>query len=559
MADSLRDYFIRFLFKTDESGLAKIKQGISSIEQSLDRAGQKAFSFNEKIAAIRNVIAPFKMLGNLVAHTADEADKLQELSDRTGIATAALEKMGYVAEMNGTTLETMTTGMRHLEKAMGGALDGSKQQAQTFAKLGVQVHGAGGKIKTVEEMLPDISKAFQKLPSHAQKSAYAMELFGRAGQELLPMLEKGPDAIRKMQDELEMLGGVTSERFLKAAGEWDDNIHSLTAAWKGVRQAVSGPIVEAINKVAASFLVWWKVSGQLVRSKISEWMKHFVDSAKALWLMLTKIGGALLLVAAALNVPMLAMIAMHLLIFLIIEDFAHFLAGNDSLIGRLIKNWDKAVESLEKTHPVLAKLLKAFGNWAKGLKKDLEEIDLSVQGVQDAFHGLAKFGNDWWIQPIVEAFEKIQIAIYDSLINFKKLAQVAGFNGLAKSLGSAAASTINGGKGDAEDQKTEARIQALMKATGRDRSAVLDVMYPGRFGAGTSSSQTDLLGTGIDRLKGMFGGGGKSVTTGPVTMNITAAPGMNERTFVEEVKKQFNMEMDSQLRSAYNVTVPERY
>ncbi len=529
MADSLRDYFIKFIFKTDTAGLAAIKNGLTSVENGLDRSAKKAFSFNEKIAAVKNILAPFRELGEMVSRTAEEADALGDLADRTGMATDEIEKLGYIAKLSGTSQETLMHGLRHLDKTLGEVAQGSKQQVETFAKLGISAYGMNGKLKTTQELLPDVARAFAKIPGHAQKTAYAMQLFGRAGQELLPMLEKGPDALEAMRKELELIGGITSESFLKAGSDYADNVDKLTAAWKGVRQAISGPIIDAINKISAGFLQWWKVWGQLVRSKMSEWAGQLVTSLGALWTTLGKVGGVLLLVAAAFHVPLLAMIALKLLIVLLIEDFANFMADNDSIIGRVIANWDEWLNKIAETHPILATIAATVGDVFSFLWKTaggaFYMIDAIINGFLDnGWSGFVKeMGDIWttawkaWAESIYKFLEPVFKQLTEFVTNVQEL--LGGVTNGVRSVGQMLG--IGGPSSDA-------------------RAPGSSVLTPQGISNATSNNQ-------------------RSTNNVQASISVQAAPGMNERSLADEIKKRFDMEMDSQLRGAYNVTVPESY
>lgn len=378
--ESIRDYFVRFLFKTDKDGATRAEQQIDRLKKGFDRLGKAADIFNEVTAAIDRVTAPFRRFGSMVDRTAEEADALQDLSERTGIATDALEEYAFMADLTGTSQEAMVAGMRVLEKQMGEAAGGSKEAAKAFADAGINIHGANRKLKTTEELLPEIAAHIQKLPSHAQKTAAAMSLLGRSGQELLPFLERAPAEIAAMAEELRLLGGVTDDEFLQASAEYADNVHRLTAAWKGIRQAISGPIIGMINQITGAFLSWWKASGALIRSKISEWFFQLTSSLKAFWDLLVRVAGPLLAFAAALNAPLLVMIGMKALLALLIDDFAHWMDGHDSLIGRAIANWDAWLSKVKETHPILGAALEAFGNF--------------VQGAHDAIKGLFAFFDD---------------------------------------------------------------------------------------------------------------------------------------------------------------------
>lgn len=555
MGESLRDYFINFLFKTDKNGAQNVQNQISKITGGLEKLSVKSFAITQITSALREVFRPFEMLGEMVARTGEEADALQELSDRTGIATEQLEKMGYIAEMSGTSLDTLTTGFRFLEKNMVAAHEGSKETAQAFARLGVSIYGAGGKLKTVEELLPAVSAHISKLPTHAQKSAAAMDLFGKAGQQLLPLLERGPDQLRALQEELELLGGVTSEEFLAIGSAWDDSTKRMTQTWTSIRQAISGPILAALNKVTDKLIAWWKAMGDVVRSKIAYWAQHLVDTFESFYITLSKIGGALLLFAALLNAPLLIMIGMKLLIGLLIEDFAYWMAGNDSLIGRTIANWDAWLMKIKETHPVLGAALEFLGGFVSAASEGIHSIFLLFDTLITSFveGGWAGFidelsttwatavevwkaGLEEFFEPVIRRFEQVKDAIYNVFMSIKKTAKALGLDGIGDLAGDAA-STIMGGTGRSNVTGDASLSKKDRFLAGPPMSGVSDIGYRNKTAPPSIANNAT-----------------------SVEVNIANVPNhMNERDLAVEIAKQFNMQRDAENRAAHNQLVPERY
>lgn len=528
MADSLRDYFVRFIFKTDKEGAAEATSTLDRLKNGVTKLTAGAFAINQMRDAISSIAAPFKEVAHLVHATAEEADALGDLSERLGIATEDLEKWGFAAKMSGVSQEALTTGFRILSKQMGEASQGSKSQLQTFARLGLSFRKANGEVRDVNEMLPEIAKAMQKIPSHAQRSAYAMELFGRGGQEMLPLLMKGPDAIKALTVEMEELGGVTSQAFLDSADEYDKNVHRLTAAWKGVREAVSGPVVDAVNDIAKGFMAWWKINGELVRSKITEWVGGLVTSLRALWFTVNKFSTELLVLAAALNAPLLIMIGMRLMIGLLIDDFANWQAGNDSMIGRMIKNWDAWIAEIEKTHPVLATLLTIFASTIDTIRegwKLLFEGDFKV-GLED----FAAFWKLTWFSlatPVLAAWNGIRDAIYGALMAAKQAAKAVGLDTIAGGIGSAAG--------------------AFMR--GSEAKRITDNMSNPSI-VGPSSSPSSLAAGAGSRSKSI---------NAQTSITINAAPGMDERKLMSHARDMFQEMWDSEIEGGYQQNVPEAW
>jgi TP901 family phage tail tape measure protein len=526
MAESLRDYFIKFAFKTDVTGAKVAQNQLDNFKRGFDDLGKKAFVFNEMFDAVNRLFAPFKGLADLVNATAQEADELGDLSERTGIATEALEEYAYMAKLAGTEMGAMTTGMRILEKQMGEAASGSKEARETFSKLGVGIRGANGQLRTTEEMLPELSRAFQKLPDHATKTAYAMKLFGRSGQELLPLLEKGPEEIEFMRRELALLGGVTSEEFVKAGSDYADNLTRVAAAWKGVRQAISGPLVKMFNDTVGVLLKWWKVNGDLVRSKITEWFFQFGSSLQALFDTAVKLAAPFLLLAAALNVPLLVMIGMKLLIALLIDDFANWMAGNDSLIGRAIKNWDEWINKIAETHPVLAALLDGFGRTVKHMSTLVEGlfnmfnvlIDSFLEGGWDGFMKELGTTFDVAIEGWIEAFKGFFSWIGDGIRSIPGLSAVLG-------------------QGDGTSM--EQVFAAKQRREAFERSISGSASSPSSIANSISSS------------------GGNVNAQASIVVNVPE--GQDPRKTAEEIGKMWDEKFDSEMRAGFNALVPDAY
>lgn len=556
MAESLRDYLVRFLYKTDDAGAKRAQSQLDNMRRALEKLGAASFVLNEITGAVSGLLSPFRGVAEMINRTAREGDDLQDLADRTGIATDKLEQFAYMAKLAGSSSETFVKSMGVLEKNMGEAANGSAAQAEMFAKLGISLRGANGKLKTTDEILPDISRALEKLPSHAQKTAYAMELFGKSGAEMLNFLAYGPERIAGIRRELELIGGITSQDFLDAASEYADNVDRLTQAWKGVRQAISGPIIMAINKVAAAFLQWWKVNGELTRSRFSEWAAQVAVSLSALWDMLRRIGGVLLLVAAALNIPLLAMVGLHLAIWLLIDDFAAFLKGNDSLIGHVINNWEAWLQKLGETHPVLAKVLEFFGGfvqsaakgieamfymfdvllteWAeKGWGGFLDELVLALKNTGEVMGAVWSSLWEFLTAPVVDTWENIKKVIFDTMLSAKGAASALGLDSLAQSIGSAAASFISG------TASSDARTNKNTNVIDLNGAPTMMGGQPVYTGQGPMTNVIDL--------------------NAPVNVQIQAAPGMDEKLLAELVGKKISDHWDSEVRTGFNQAVPEFY
>jgi ribosomal protein L12E/L44/L45/RPP1/RPP2 len=136
----------------------------------------------------------------------DTADNLSKLSQKTGISVESLSLLKPIAEQSGVSLEGLAKGMQKLATAMVEAAGGSKEQVETFSRLGVSVKDAAGQLRPTEDVLLDLADAFAAMPDGAEKSALAVKLFGKSGVELIPVPQPGTRRHRELKQKFKELG-----------------------------------------------------------------------------------------------------------------------------------------------------------------------------------------------------------------------------------------------------------------------------------------------------------------------------------------------------------------
>jgi TP901 family phage tail tape measure protein len=157
----------------------------------------------------------------------DTADDLSKLSQKTGISVESLSLLKPIAEQSGISLEGLAKGMQKLATAMVEAAGGSKEQIETFSRLGVSVKDAAGQIRPTEAVLLDLADAFAALPDGAEKSALAVKIFGKAGVELIPFLNQGRAGIEELKQKFKELGLEISGDTAKAAEKFNDTLDTV--------------------------------------------------------------------------------------------------------------------------------------------------------------------------------------------------------------------------------------------------------------------------------------------------------------------------------------------
>ena len=133
----------------------------------------------------------------LAKNSMDNAAKMFDLSQKTGVSVEALSRFSKAAKVSGTDVEGVTKALVKLSKGLVEAKNGQGQAGEALKSMGISATDASGKLKDTDQIMLEISDRFKAMPNGAEKTALALQLFGRSGADLIPMLNMGGEAIGK--------------------------------------------------------------------------------------------------------------------------------------------------------------------------------------------------------------------------------------------------------------------------------------------------------------------------------------------------------------------------
>ena len=137
----------------------------------------------------------------------DHADELGKASQKFGVGVEALSGLEYAAKLTDVSFEGLEKGLGKLSKAMlDAAANPAGEAAKSFKALGVSATDAQGNLKSTEVLFGDIAEKFSNLQDGAGKTAIAIKLFGKAGADIIPLLNQGKTGIAGMVAEAEKFG-----------------------------------------------------------------------------------------------------------------------------------------------------------------------------------------------------------------------------------------------------------------------------------------------------------------------------------------------------------------
>lgn len=194
-----------------------------------------------------------------VKSSIDAADEMGKLSQRVGVGTEALSALSYAASLSDVSTESLANGLKKLAVNAADTAKGTGEARDAFAALGINVKDSTGNLKGADVLMGEVAGQFAQFEDGAAKTALAVKLFGKAGADLIPMLNAGAQGLADMRAEAERLGIIISPEQAKAAEAFNDDLTRMAARAKGVGLSLSGPLLDGMNAV----LERWSRAAQL--------------------------------------------------------------------------------------------------------------------------------------------------------------------------------------------------------------------------------------------------------------------------------------------------------
>ncbi|GHU08319.1 hypothetical protein AGMMS50225_06740 [Betaproteobacteria bacterium] len=238
------------------------RAAFDSIKRNLGDLGSAARSLNGLLGGLGLAVSAAG-LGAMVKSSLDSANSLSKPSQRVGITVESLSTLIPVAELSGLSAEKFEGGLRKFAARMVEASAGSADAARGFSAVGVAFKNQDGTLRATDQVLLDLAARFKAMPDGAQKSALAVDLFGKAGAELIPFLNQGRDGVEALTGELQELGVQLGGDTAAQAEAFNDALGKLQLAFKSVGNRVIEAFLPAMNEMASGMVESAKQGGTL--------------------------------------------------------------------------------------------------------------------------------------------------------------------------------------------------------------------------------------------------------------------------------------------------------
>ena len=500
----------------------------------------------------------------------DFSDSAAEAADTLGVDTNFLLSVKYAAADVGVAVEMVDKMISEMNIRMVDAGEEGNKTGEALRELGLNI----GKLQKMDTaaQFATISEAFKNYSGSVNKAKLATDAFGKAGRKAPNLLALGKDGLNEYAKAAQEAGYLLSEADERIGDEFGKQFLNLNKTLEGARNIIGREILPVltdllvslgsfirenapnIKAMAQEFGGWLKTNGPIIGGQIRDMAKSLVEMGKAAWPFIESVGGVkavLIGIAGVAFLPTIAAIGSLAASFItavpavikLTTGLWGMAAGATGIIpaigGAATALWAMATAGWAAIAPLLpaiaigAAIIGGLTLLAFGIKHVVENWDQYSAKISEVWKLTTDFAAKMggaiaaWVNDTNIAISDFGVSIYDSIANaFDRLTgKISQWFGWVRekfaSLGSSIAGVFTGG--DAPAPVDGARAAGGPVSAGKNY--LVGERGPEIFSPSSSGSIIPNHRTG----------GSVSNDNRTITINITASPGMNERTLADLV------------------------
>jgi hypothetical protein len=279
-------------------GLANVAARARVAGDALGQVGMAAAGAGLKLAALAG-LGGGGLIG-LTRATADYSEQILMLSEKTGIATGTFQRLAFAAEQSSVGPEAFADSMKFLNRNITSALTGSAEAEEAFRSAGIAIKDAAGNVKTADAIFLELSDAFKGSSNAAAKTSVSMSLLGRAGSDMIPLLNGGRGAIEDLMGRADELGLVLGDDAIKSSEAFGDKLSQLWQVLRATGIAIGAVLIPHLEPLVDRLVELSAALKPIVAAKIEAWFQSLgdvvpvvIDGLGQFWNVLQQVGSAI--------------------------------------------------------------------------------------------------------------------------------------------------------------------------------------------------------------------------------------------------------------------------
>lgn len=335
----------------------KLTENLHLADKTASGVGTSMVGLVTAIGGTLLALGGFNVIQTSISQAIEYGARLGDLNNVLDISVEQLDAWGKAVTLNGGhaedffgTIQTMSSDLAMIHTK------GTSRMLPFWKDLNIQLKDAKGNMRPIMDLLPDLADKFEKMGKQE-----SLGMGKKLGLDMgtITTLQQGRRAVEDQLKQMKEFGVFTKEQ-TDALGKLDDMIDQTKfkmQSWGASIVANALPAFERFSSFIEDHSDGIKDALAAIAGVITVLLLPSIMAAT----------GTLLGMAAAVLVATWPFLLIGAAILLVADDIEMFLAGHDSMIGRILKDY-----------PIIMKTI----NWVKNTFKEFLDI---VNAVIDAF------------------------------------------------------------------------------------------------------------------------------------------------------------------------------
>jgi hypothetical protein len=194
------------------------------------------------------LVATSAVINTFVISTLSGADAIGQLAINTNVSVVAIQELGYVASVSGSSAAAMESSIANLSQTIG---DAAQKGNEDFARLGISVRDASGRIKTADVILDELRDRFRVLGLSMQEQQSFAQALG-IDPSLVQLLGKTSAEMNELRKRARDFGLVTDDQ-QKSIIAFNDSFTTLRFGMDAIGKQIAIGLSPAIKEMAEQF------------------------------------------------------------------------------------------------------------------------------------------------------------------------------------------------------------------------------------------------------------------------------------------------------------------
>jgi hypothetical protein len=219
-----------------------------------------------------------KELVKSVPEFADRAEAIGLTASKLGIGADALQRLTYAAKIAQIPAETLQSSIEKLNNNIAQFRVGTGAMKTTLVSLNPHLAAQMLYVRDTRQAFLLMADTLSKTKNAQDRAAIAQAVFGKAGQEMLPMLTGGRKELEKLINQASIYSTVLDDKTIRASTDFSDNMTRLKGTVQSVKDQVLGFVVKALSPYLEKVLAWVAANKALIATKIETFITRFANA-----------------------------------------------------------------------------------------------------------------------------------------------------------------------------------------------------------------------------------------------------------------------------------------